>query len=139
MTEPETRLRPMTQDDLAAAHLLSRECQWPHRLDDWQFTLALGQGVVAERGGTLVGTAMWWPYGDKAASLGMVIVSQSCRGSGIGRRLMDAVIARDKAKAQELIERHIRETTENVIKYAGHLFAAPDEDRRHRADHVAVE
>lgn len=98
MTEPETRLRPMTQDDLAAAHLLSRECQWPHRLDDWQFTLALGQGVVAERGGTLVGTAMWWPYGDKAASLGMVIVSQSCRGGGIGRRLMDAVIARNAGR-----------------------------------------
>jgi GntR family transcriptional regulator, carbon starvation induced regulator len=54
------------------------------------------------------------------------------------KMIMDSVIARDAAKAQELIERHIRETTENVIKYAVHLFAAPDEERRSRA-HVAAE
>ncbi|WP_334510341.1 hypothetical protein [Bradyrhizobium sp. AZCC 1693] len=46
---------------------------------------------------------------------------------------------RAAAKAQELIERHIRETTKNVIKHAGHLFVAHDEDRRSRADHVAAE
>ena len=49
------------------------------------------------------------------------------------RLIMDAVIGRDTAKAQELIERHIRETTENVIKHAGHLFVAPDEARGSRA------
>ena len=38
------------------------------------------------------------------------------------KTILDSVIARDTAKAQELIERHIRETTENVIKHAGHLF-----------------
>jgi len=53
--------------------------------------------------------------------------------------IMDSVIARNTAKAQELIERHIRETTKNVIKHAGHLFVAHDEDRRSRADHVAAE
>lgn len=44
------------------------------------------------------------------------------------KMIMDTVIARDLAKAQELTERHIRETTENVIAYAGHLFAPPDEE-----------
>jgi DNA-binding GntR family transcriptional regulator len=53
--------------------------------------------------------------------------------------IMDSVIARDTAKAQELIERHIRETTENVIKHAGHLFDAADEAPHTRADHVAAE
>src|ERR1041385_8634613 len=42
------------------------------------------------------------------------------------KMIMDSVIARDTAKAQELIERHIRETTDNVIKHASHLFVAPD-------------
>ena len=55
------------------------------------------------------------------------------------KMIMDSVIARDTAKAQELIERHIRETTKNVIKHAGHLFVAHDEDRHSRADHVAAE
>ena len=41
------------------------------------------------------------------------------------RMIMDAVLARDAQKATELIERHIRETTENVVEHAGHLFAAP--------------
>lgn len=40
------------------------------------------------------------------------------------KMIMDAVIARDAEKAKELIEGHIRETTENVVKHAGHLFAA---------------
>jgi DNA-binding GntR family transcriptional regulator len=53
--------------------------------------------------------------------------------------IMDSVIARDTTKAQELIERHIRETTENVIKHAGHLFVAADEEHNSRTTHVAAE
>jgi GntR family transcriptional regulator, carbon starvation induced regulator len=49
------------------------------------------------------------------------------------------VIARDTSKAQELIERHIRETTENVIKHAGHLFVPANEERHSRPDPVAAE
>jgi hypothetical protein len=33
----------------------------------------------------------------------------------------------------------IRETTKKVIKHAGHLFIAHDEDHRNRANHVAAE
>jgi len=55
------------------------------------------------------------------------------------KMIMDSVIARDTATAHELIERHIRETTENVIKYAGHLFATADEGRHGSPDHVAAE
>jgi len=87
-------LRDMTPDDLAAAHALSSEAQWPHRLEDWDLMLGVGFGVVAEREGRIVGTIMAWPYGPDAATLGMVIVSEACRGEGVGRKLMDAVIAR---------------------------------------------
>ena len=54
------------------------------------------------------------------------------------KMIMEAVIARDTAKAEKLIERHIRETTANVIKYAGHLFAAPDEERRSRVERISA-
>ncbi|MFD2055803.1 FCD domain-containing protein [Mesorhizobium calcicola] len=44
------------------------------------------------------------------------------------KTIMDVVIGRDTASAQQLIERHIRETTENVVAHAGHLFAPPAEE-----------
>ncbi|APO51431.1 GntR family transcriptional regulator [Bradyrhizobium sp. YCK136] len=55
------------------------------------------------------------------------------------KMIMDSVVARDAAKAEELIERHIRETTDNVIKHAGHLFVTSDEERPRRTSRVAAE
>lgn len=86
-------LRRMTAQDLAAAHDLSSEQKWPHRIEDWEMLFGLGFGYVAERDGEVVGTAMAWLYGADAATLGMVIVSPRAQGMGIGRRLMDAVLA----------------------------------------------
>lgn len=90
----DVRLRDMTFADLAAAHALSTEAQWPHRLEDFELMLSVGSGVVAERDGQVVGTTMSWLYGADAATIGMVIVSRACRGEGLGRRLMDAVLSR---------------------------------------------
>jgi predicted N-acetyltransferase YhbS len=98
----DVRLRDMTPDDLPAAHALSREAQWPHRLKDWDFLLAAGFGLVAERGGAVVGTILAWPYGQDAASLGMVIVAAECRGGGVGRKLMDAMLARLEGRTVQL-------------------------------------
>lgn len=91
-TRPAVTLRAMTVTDLEAAHALSRALNWPHRLEDWQFFLEFGQGVVAEQDGQVVGTAMCWLFGDRAGTLGMVIVSPEAQGLGIGRRLMAAVM-----------------------------------------------
>lgn len=38
------------------------------------------------------------------------------------KMIVDAALARNEALALRLIERHIRETSENVIEHAGHLF-----------------
>lgn len=54
------------------------------------------------------------------------------------KMIMDRVIARDTPVAQDLIERHIRETTENVIAHASHLFAQGGDPFR-RTDPVAAE
>ncbi|WP_375197147.1 GNAT family N-acetyltransferase, partial [Sphingobium sp.] len=90
-------LRRMTAEDLTAAHDLSLEQKWPHRVEDWEMLFQLGFGYVAERTNAdgkpeVIGTAMAWLYGDDAATLGMVIVSPKAQGMGIGRRLMDAVL-----------------------------------------------
>ena len=54
------RLRPFRASDLETAHGLSAKLQWPHRLEDWQFALAHGTGIVAEHDGRVVGTALRW-------------------------------------------------------------------------------
>lgn len=92
--ETDLRLRAMTSQDLPAAHALSRQAKWPHRLEDWELMLKVGQGLVAEQDGEIVGTIMGWPYGEAAATLGMVIVSSEHRGAGIGRKLMEAMMER---------------------------------------------
>ncbi|MEH3048655.1 GNAT family N-acetyltransferase [Sphingomonas adhaesiva] len=90
-------LRRMTPADLPTAHDLSREAKWPHRIEDWEMMLALGDGQVAVIDDTVVGTALTWRFGAdtdpaKAATIGMVIVSPAAQGMGIGRRLMEALL-----------------------------------------------
>jgi GNAT superfamily N-acetyltransferase len=83
---------------LTSAHLdqalaLSHALNWPYRREDWQFALDLGHGLAVESQGKLVGTALWWPYGDDFASAGMIIVSSDAQRQGIGGRLMAAMLA----------------------------------------------
>jgi GNAT superfamily N-acetyltransferase len=90
--------RPMSEQDLPAAHALSQAVRWPYRLEDWQFLLRLGHGFVAEERGAVIATGLCWKQGDRHGSLGAIIVSPQHQGQGIGRRLMDLVL-------QELGER----------------------------------
>jgi predicted N-acetyltransferase YhbS len=94
MTPDGVTLRPLQEADLEAAHRLSIAALWPHRLEDWRLLYEFGNGVVACDGsGAIIGTALSWRHGADAATLGMVLVALTQQGKGIGRRLMDAVIA----------------------------------------------
>jgi GNAT superfamily N-acetyltransferase len=86
-------LRRFTADDLETAQALSREFQWPHRLEDWRFGFAYGQGVAAVRDGELVGTAFHWLWGAKNATVGLVMVAPRMQGQRLGQHLMHAVMA----------------------------------------------
>lgn len=87
-------LRPMVETDLPAASELSVEQAWPHNEEDWRLFFDLGEGIVAERDGVIVGSAMAWRLGERFATIGMVIVRPGEQGQGIGRRLMEAILAR---------------------------------------------
>lgn len=86
--------RAMEQSDLPQAWMLSQQVKWPHRLEDWQQALRLGEGVVAEQEGQVVGTILGWRWGEAYATVGLVIVDEAYRGHGIGKQLLLAMLER---------------------------------------------
>lgn len=83
--------RPMTVADLPAAHDLSVQLKWPHRLEDWAMLQRVSEGFVALDGERLIGSAFTCPQGE-FATIGLVIVSNDYQGQGIGRQLMERAI-----------------------------------------------
>ena len=83
----------MDSQHLTEAQALSAEENWPHRIEDWDFMLALGRGAVALDGDQVVGTIMWWPNGENHSTLGMVIVTRERRRQRLGQRLMKKALA----------------------------------------------
>jgi len=134
--KPATRFETleMAARDLPAAQALSREVRWPHRLEDWQFVHSVGQGLVAYSGDQLVGTAMWWTFGNKTARLGMVIVNPTIQRSGIGRALMlnildriaDRTVLLSATKEGETLYRQLGfQSISSLVQHQGASFSAP--------------
>lgn len=94
------QLSPLTQHHLDQATALSQAEHWPHRQEDWEMLLALSVGTVALRGSQVVGTALRTDYGPDVSAMNMIIVAQSERGRGLGRKVMEAVM--DKSADREL-------------------------------------
>ncbi|MFO1425701.1 MAG: GNAT family N-acetyltransferase [Steroidobacteraceae bacterium] len=97
-------LRRLGSADLPACLALTQAVNWSHRLEDWAFHLRLGRGFgIDDERGELVGTIIWWAYGAELGALGLVVVRGDCQGRGLGRRLMDAVLAEAGARAMQLV------------------------------------
>ncbi len=95
--------RAFAQEHVHPTHALSSGLGWPHRVEDVQLLFEAGHGVVAcDAAGELIGTAMAFPIGADAASLGMIIVSPRHQRMGIGRRLMDAICPPDDPREWRL-------------------------------------
>jgi len=82
----------MDERHLEAAYELTQRLKWPHRREDWRQALALGEGVAAVDNGKLLGTTLFWRWGDYA-TLGLVIVADEARGKGLGKQLMQTALA----------------------------------------------
>lgn len=96
-SEQESRADDATLTTFEARHLpdalkLSQEMGWPYRIEDWAFASSLGHGLALERDGKLIGTAMWWTFGQAHASVGMIIVSAAEQGRGFGALLVDTLL-----------------------------------------------
>jgi GNAT superfamily N-acetyltransferase len=79
--------------DLDAVALVAA-VRWPHRRADIAALIELGHGRLARGGdGRTLGVGLWWPFGETAARLGLVVVSPDSQGLGIGRRLMQRLLA----------------------------------------------
>ncbi|MFY9349637.1 MAG: GNAT family N-acetyltransferase [Sphingobium sp.] len=119
---------PLTRDHLPEAFALSQAVQWPYRAEDWAFALDLGRGFGVEMDGRLVGTALWWPYGDDFATTGMIIVAEEAQRRGIGARLMDALLA--DAAGRRMI---LNSTDEGQALYRKRGFMPFDSVLQHQA------
>ncbi len=84
-------------------HTLTLSVGWPHRAKDWQFLLEVGQGVVAlDEIGRVIGSAMWFAYGDSLATVGMVITVPRLQTNGTARWLMQHVLSGLSGRAVRL-------------------------------------
>jgi predicted N-acetyltransferase YhbS len=97
------QFRAMTAVDIPDAHALSQLVKWPHRAEDWAFVFELGEGVVALDGEQTIGVAMAWKFGSNHASLGLVIVAPECQGRGVGKELMQRLLAAVPGRTVSLI------------------------------------
>ncbi|HCW99935.1 MAG TPA: histone acetyltransferase [Pantoea sp.] len=83
-----TIFRALTAHDIERCHAMTQRLKWPHRREDWQQAIMLGEGVVIEEQGELLGSAMLWRWGERAATIGLVMVDGQQQGRGLGKQLM---------------------------------------------------
>ena len=87
-------LPPVSMADLDVVAALVAAVGWPHRRADIAALIELGRGRLARAGdGRTLGVGLWWPFGDTAARLGLVVVSPDTQGLGMGRRLVEQLLA----------------------------------------------
>jgi len=80
--------------DLEKLHALSMAVGWPHRAEDWQYLRDLGHGFVAlDEIDRVMGSTMWFPHGERFATVGMLITSPRLQTNGTAKWLMQRVLA----------------------------------------------
>lgn len=98
---------------------LSQEMSWPYRRADWEVAARIGQGLVLERAGGVIGTALWWTYGRSFASAGMIIVAASAQGNGFGSRLFNGLL--EATAGRNVL---LNSTREGLVLYERRGFTA---------------
>lgn len=96
-------IQPFTLENIDDAVRLTSQQGWPHRAEDWALIASVSHGFVARAGDRIVGTGFYTPFGDGVANVNMIIVDEVMRGRGIGRRLVERVIAEADGRSLRLV------------------------------------
>jgi predicted N-acetyltransferase YhbS len=129
MQSLEFTLRPASISDVDSCQRLSAAVGWPHRREDWEFALSLGQGFVLSSEDEVAGVGLCWGFGATHATLGTIIVSPDRQGQGIGKLLTERLIAATEGRTLGLIA-----TPQGEPLYARYGFIAIDEVRQHQGE-----
>ncbi len=91
-------IRRLTRRDLTACADLSEDRGWPREEHKWGLLLTAGKGYgIDDPGGGLVTACVvteYGPYGEpELGAIGMVLVAERHARQGVGRRLMQHVVA----------------------------------------------
>lgn len=91
-----SRLRRLGPDDLEACLTVAASRGWAREELKWRLLLEVGEGwgVVAGEGGQLAGTVVLTRYEPGLAVVGLLVVAPAHGGRGLGRLLMEHVMAR---------------------------------------------
>jgi GNAT superfamily N-acetyltransferase len=92
--------RDIGDTDIKSLLALSVMVGWSHRAEDWEFMCEVGQGRVAmDEMGRVHGVAMWFPFGDQYATIGMVITTPRLQTYGGGQWLIRHVLEKAQGRA----------------------------------------
>ncbi|MBO0662551.1 GNAT family N-acetyltransferase [Jiella sp. MQZ9-1] len=130
---PAPHLLPFTVALIPDAVRLSAKEGWPHRPEDWELIAAISDGVVASQGARIVGTAFATPFGKTVAMINMIIVDESMRGRGLGRRLVEHVMAAGGDREMRLVA-----TQSGLALYEKLGFVRTGQILQHQGKAVAV-
>lgn len=129
MTEPAT-IRPANDDDAQPLaefiHPFVEQKKLLPRTEaelEWLVT----QGFIAEADGQIVGFAALEIYSPKLAEVRSLAVSESVRGQGVGKRLVEACI--NRARERQILEVMAISSAEDFFRSCGFNFTLPDEKK----------
>lgn len=92
--------RDIADADVKLLLALSVGVGWSHRAEDWEFMREVGHGRVAmDESGRVHGVAMWFPFGEKYATVGMLITTPRLQAHGGAQWLMRHVLEQTKGRA----------------------------------------
>ncbi|MFD3331190.1 GNAT family N-acetyltransferase [Streptomyces sp. NPDC058700] len=88
-------IRHLTSGDLSACADLAENRGWHREEHKWGLllTAGTGYGIDAPSGAGLIACSVVTPYGPELAAIGMVLVAERYARRGVGRRLMEHVVA----------------------------------------------
>lgn len=89
----EATIAPVDLSKRPELHELTVSVFWPHRADDLDFFLSLGQGYLAlDAIGRPLGSAMYFNMGDDFAMFGMMVTTPRLQALGAGQRLLRRIM-----------------------------------------------